>query len=58
LGSTDKRVILFYRRDVEQKVSLLITGNRHANCTLAPYATLGEVEEFIAAHVASGFESA
>jgi hypothetical protein len=38
LGGTSKRVLLFYRRDVEKKVSLLITGNTHPNCTLLPYA--------------------
>jgi hypothetical protein len=58
LGATDKKVVLLYRREVEQKVSLLISGNRHANCTLVPYATIAEVEEFITAHVARGFASA
>jgi len=47
LGATNKKVILLYRREFEKKVSLLITGNTHANCTLVPYATMGEVEEFI-----------
>ena len=47
LGATNKRVILLYRRELEQKISLLITGNTHANCTLVPYAAIGEVEEFI-----------
>jgi len=47
LGATSKRVILFYRRDIEKKVSLLITGNTHANCTLVPYANVGEVETFL-----------
>lgn len=48
LGATNKKVILLYRRDVEKKVSLLICGNTHSNCTLAPYATSAEAEEFIA----------
>ena len=47
LGSTSKRVVLFYRRDLEKKVSLLITGNTHPNCTLVPYATPGEVETWL-----------
>src|SRR5271154_1581088 len=51
LGATNKRVILLYRRDLESKVSLLITGNMHANCTLIPYAALQEVEDFIARNV-------
>ena len=47
LGATNKKVILLYRREFEQKVSLLITGNTHANCTLIPYATVEEVEQFM-----------
>ena len=47
LGATNKRVILLYRREFEQRISLLITGNTHANCTLVPYATVEEVEQFI-----------
>ena len=47
LGATNKKVILFYRREVEHKVSLLISGNTHANCTLVPYGTDREVETFI-----------
>jgi nucleoside 2-deoxyribosyltransferase len=54
LGATNKRVILLYRREVEQRVSLLISGNAHPNCTLAPYATFEEVEEFITANVIDG----
>src|SRR5580658_4773886 len=52
LGVTDTKVVLLYRREVEQKVSLLISGNMHANCTLVPYATIAEVEEFITAQFA------
>src|ERR1017187_5719468 len=44
LGATNKKVILLYRREFEQRISLLITGNTHANCTLVPYATMGEVD--------------
>jgi hypothetical protein len=47
LGATNKRVILLYRREAENKVSLLISGNSHANCTLMPYTTVEEVEKFI-----------
>jgi hypothetical protein len=47
LGATSKRVLLFYRADLEKKVSLLITGNTHPNCTLVPYATAEEVEAFL-----------
>jgi hypothetical protein len=49
LGATNKRVILLYRRELESKVSLLITGNVHAK--LLPYAAVEEVEEFVARNV-------
>src|SRR5690348_2160978 len=54
LASTNKKVVLLYRRDVEKRVSLLITGNTHANCTLVPYATVDEVEAFLNANVPDG----
>ena len=47
LGFSQKKVILFYRRDLEERVSLLIRRNSHANCTLAPYTNPQDVEEFI-----------
>jgi hypothetical protein len=47
LGATTKKVVLFYRRDVETKISLLITGITHPNCRLAPYSGLNEVESWI-----------
>jgi hypothetical protein len=43
LGTTDKRVMLLYRLDREDKASLLITGNTQRNCTLVPYSNVGEV---------------
>jgi 2'-deoxynucleoside 5'-phosphate N-hydrolase len=51
LGATSKKVVLLYRREVEQKVSLLITGNTHANCTLLPYAGVEEIEQFVARNI-------
>jgi len=47
LGATTKKIVLFYRRDVESKISLLITGNSHPNCRLVPYVELNEVEFWI-----------
>jgi hypothetical protein len=47
LGATTKKVALFYRRDVEKKISLLITGNTHPNCRLVPYSHLDEIEDWI-----------
>jgi nucleoside 2-deoxyribosyltransferase len=42
LGATSKHVVLFYRRELEGRISLLITGNMHPRCTLVPYDTLEE----------------
>ena len=47
LGATTKRVVLFYRRDLEGKLSLLITGLTHPNCRLVPYSDSDEVEIWI-----------
>jgi 2'-deoxynucleoside 5'-phosphate N-hydrolase len=47
LGSSQKKVVLLYRRDLEERVSLLIRGNSHANCTLVSYVNQQDVEEFI-----------
>ena len=55
LGATAKKTILFFERDGEHKISLLITGNTHPNCVLAPYSHLGELEELVRRHV-SGLE--
>jgi hypothetical protein len=51
LGGTSKKVILFYKREIAHKFSLLITGNSHPNCVLVPYADPVELEEFIRNHV-------
>jgi hypothetical protein len=48
LGATDKDVVLFYHREVEKKISLLITGNTHPRCTLVPYSDIEEIQRFIA----------
>jgi hypothetical protein len=51
LGATDKKVMLLYRRDMEKRVSLLITGNTHGNCILVPYSNVEEVEKSVSANV-------
>src|SRR5208337_4321354 len=51
LGASTRKAILFYSLNVRDKISFLITGNTHPNCTLVPYASLAEVEEFIQKHV-------
>jgi len=52
LGATDKDAVLFYRRDVEKRISLLIIGNAHPRCTLVPYSDVKEIEAFIASRMA------
>src|ERR1700675_1859838 len=47
LGATTKKVVLFYRRDVESTISLLITGITHRNCKLVPYSDFKEVAVWI-----------
>ena len=47
LGATTKKVTLFYRRDVERKISLMITGIMHPNCSVVPYSHVDEVEDWI-----------
>jgi 2'-deoxynucleoside 5'-phosphate N-hydrolase len=51
LGATTKKVVLFYRRDLEGKLSLLITGLAHANCQVVPYSAFDEVETWIRKHL-------
>ena len=51
LGATEKDVVLFYRREVESKISLLITGNTHPRCTLVPYSDVEEIRAFIASRM-------
>jgi len=54
LGATRRKVVLLYRRELEGRVSLLITGNTHENCTLVPYGTVEEVESFLNGRVLDG----
>jgi hypothetical protein len=51
LGGSAKRAVLFYKRNVGEKISLLITGNSHPNCVLVPYTTDDELDTFIADHL-------
>jgi len=44
LGSSDKKAVLFYRREAVGRISLLITGNTHPNCRLVPYSSPEEIE--------------
>lgn len=47
LEATEKRVILFYQRDVEHRLSLLITGNTHPHCTLVCYSGIDEIDALV-----------
>jgi len=47
LGATAKKTILFFERDAEHRISLLIIGNTHPNCILVPYSGLEELEELV-----------
>ena len=44
LGATDKKIVLFFRRDAEKTISLIITGIVHPNCTVVPYSQVEELE--------------
>jgi hypothetical protein len=48
LGATEKDAVLFYRREIESRISLLITGNTHPRCTLVPYSDVEEIRAFVA----------
>jgi hypothetical protein len=54
LGATAIKVILFYKSVAKDKMSFLIIGNTHPNCTLVPYSSLAEAEAFIKIHVGRG----
>jgi 2'-deoxynucleoside 5'-phosphate N-hydrolase len=51
LGATSKRAILFFNRDAERRISLLITGNTHPNCTLVPYGSIDELPALVRNHL-------
>ena len=51
LGATKNKVILLYAISAKDRISLLITGNTHPNCTLVPYSSFAEAEAFIKSHV-------
>ena len=47
LGATSKRAILFFQREAERHISLLITGNTHPNCILVPYGSIDELPALV-----------
>lgn len=42
-----KRVVLFYNNNMDKKISLLVKGNTHPNCTVVAYDSVEEIEDFI-----------
>lgn len=50
LGATTKKVVLFYRQDLHDRLSLLITGLTHPNCRVVAYSNFDEVETWIRKH--------
>jgi len=54
LGTSHKKAILFFRRESEKSISLLITGNTHSNCTLVPYNDVAEVESSLRSGLSTG----
>ena len=55
LGATEKKTILFHEVGAARRISLLITGNTHPNCTLVPYARLDELEALVRERVPPAF---
>jgi nucleoside 2-deoxyribosyltransferase len=53
LGATQKKTFLFYEQAAEHRISLLITGNTHPNCSLAPYSQLDELDGLVRKLVSS-----
>ena len=47
LGATDKKTVLFFRRDAEKTISLIITGIVHPNCTVVRYSQFEEMETWV-----------
>lgn len=51
LGATQKKAVLFYRRDAQSEISLMITGITHPNCTVVPYSQIEELEAWVRKNV-------
>jgi len=43
LGSSTRKAILFHRVEAAERISLLITGNTHPNCTVVAYRAVEDV---------------
>jgi len=47
LGATDTNIVLFFRRDAANTISLIITGISHPHCTVVPYSQVEELEAWV-----------
>ena len=47
LGATDTKIVLFFRRDAANTISLIITGIAHPNCTVVPYSQVEELDAWV-----------
>lgn len=47
LGATKKKAVLFYEREAQSEISLMITGITHPNCTVVPYSQIEELEAWV-----------
>ncbi len=47
LGATDKKIVLFFRQDNGNTISLIIMDIAHPNCTVVPYSQVDELEAWV-----------
>ena len=48
LGGSRRRAILFHHAGAAGRISLLITGNTHPRCTVAPYTSFDDIAAVLA----------
>jgi 2'-deoxynucleoside 5'-phosphate N-hydrolase len=53
-GRTSQRVLLLYRADRRDRISRLIVGNAHPNCTVLPYSDATELVERVRGAIGDG----
>jgi 2'-deoxynucleoside 5'-phosphate N-hydrolase len=46
-----KKAILFYNSSIDKKISLLVKGNTHPNCTVVPYENFSQIEKVLRANL-------
>jgi len=53
-GRTSQRVLLLYRADRRDRISRLIVGNAHPNCTVLPYSDATELVKRVRGAIGDG----